>query len=132
MRYFITSLICLAVGTGIGWYFGYTRPSLQAMHITQELEKETGMSIAEMTKAVPDSLAAMQRQDETAAGFALGFYKFLENGEIDKAKARSLQFVGHYYRSYRDGGGDTNMLADIEQAAQKYPAVATEISREIK
>ena len=129
MKHIITSIVCLAAGVGIGWYFGYTRPSLQAMHLTQELQKETGIPMEEMAKSVPDALAALQRQDETAARYALGAYKILEQGDVERAKSRLLLAVGSYYRVYHDKGGDTNLLAAITEAAQKYPAVAAEISR---
>jgi hypothetical protein len=129
MKHIITSIVCLAAGVGIGWYFGYTRPTLQAMHLTQELQKETGIPMEEMAKSVPDALASLQRQDETAARYSLGAYKILAQGDVESAKSRLLLAVGSYYRVYHDKGGDTNLLAAIAEAAQKYPAVAAEISR---
>jgi hypothetical protein len=40
--------------------------------------------------------------------------------------------IGSYYRVYHGKGGDTNLMSKIEEAAQKYPAVAAEISRKIE
>jgi hypothetical protein len=131
MRHFITSVVCLAVGIGIGWYFGYTRPSLQAMHITQELEKETGMSIAEMTKAVPDSLAAIQRDDESAASVSLRGIEILDRGDIPAAKKYLAHWVGSYYRVYHTRG-DTNLIARIEGAATTNTEIAAEIAKKIQ
>jgi hypothetical protein len=74
----------------------------------------------------------MKRQDEMAAIFALGAFTILERGDTERAKTHLLKAVGSYYRVYHDKGGDTNFLAKIEQAAQKYPAVAAEISKKIE
>jgi 4-hydroxyphenylpyruvate dioxygenase-like putative hemolysin len=131
MRHFITSLVCLAVGIGIGWYFGYTRPSLQAMHITQELEKETGMSIAEMTKAVPDSLAAIQRDDESVATVSLRGIEILDRGDIPAAKKYLAYWIGSYYRVYHTRG-DTNLIARIESAATTNTEIAAELAKKIQ
>ncbi len=132
-------LIGLLLGAGLGWYFGYTRPSVKQQ---RELLKEyqyvrdnAHMTDAEMAAAGPkisQYFEDMKRQDEEAAAFALGAFKILETGDTERAKTHLLKAVGSYYRVCRGKGGDTNLIGQIEEAAQKYPAVATEISRKVE
>ena len=128
MKHIITSIVCLAVGIGVGWYFGYTRPSLQAIHLTQELQKETGMSIQDMKKAVPNSLAAIQREDESVATVALRGIEILDRGDTAAAKKHLAYWIGSYYRVYH-ANGDTNLIARIEQAATTNPEIAAELAK---
>jgi len=101
------------------------------MHLTQELAKETGMSIAEMTKAVPDSLTAIHREDESVAYVALRGIEILDRGDVAAAKKHLAYWVGSYYRVYH-ANGDTNLLARIESAATTNSEIATEIIRKIQ
>ena len=128
MKHIITSIVCLAAGVGIGWHFGYTRASLQAIHLTQELQKETGMSQAEMVKAVPESLAAIQRDDESVATVALRGIEILDRGDVAAAKKHLAYWVGSYYRVYH-ANGDPNLIAHIESAATTNPEIAAEITK---
>ena len=139
MKRIITPLVCLIVGVGIGWYFGYTRPTgknqrelLAQYHYVRGNLHMTDAEMAEAGPKMPQYFEDMKRQDETAARFALGAFVILEHGDADRAKTHLLKAVGSYYRVYHGNGGDTNFLAKIEEAAQKYPAVAAEISRKIE
>jgi hypothetical protein len=128
MKHFIRSLICLAAGVALGWYFGYTRPALQAMHLYQDVQKTTGLSDAEMLKQVPDSLAAMKRDDEGVALVALRGIEILDRGEPEAAKKHLAYWVGSYYRVYHTNG-DTNLIARIERAATTNADIAAEIAK---
>ncbi len=128
MKQIITSIFCLMAGIGIGWYFGYTRPALKAMHITQEIQKETGMSIEDMVKAVPDSLAAIKREDESVAYIGLTSIKMLDHGNTETAEKYLAYWVGSYYRVYQTNG-DTNLIAKIKQAATTNPEIAAELAK---
>jgi len=136
MKHIIISIACLAVGIGVGWYFGYTRPTVknqrEILAQYQYVRDNFHMTDAEMIEAgpkIPQYFEDMKRQDEAAARYSLGAYKILEQGDVERAKSRLLLAVGSYYRVYHDKGGDTNLLAAIAEAAKKYPAVAAEISR---
>lgn len=139
MKHIVTSLDCLTVRVGVGWYFGYTRPTAKHQRdLLAEYQYERDnfhMTDAEMAEAgpkIPQYFEDMKRQDETAAIYSLGAYKVFEQGDVERAKSRLLSAVGSYYRVYHNKGGDTNLLAHIKAAAQKYPAVAAEISRKIE
>ena len=139
MKHIITSIVCLAVGIGGGWYFGYTRPTaknqrelLAQYHYVRDNFHMTDTEMAEAGPKIPQYFEDMKRQDEQAARYSLGAYKILEQGDVERAKSRLLLAVGGYYRVYHNKGGDTNLLAQIEKDAQKYPAVAAEISRKIE
>src|SRR5580693_5796209 len=115
MKYIITSIVCLAVGIGVGLYFGYTRPSL--------------MTHREMSKQYQQFVEETKRHDEEATAIALRAIYILDRGEVENAKHFLVEKVGSYYRLYRFQGGDTNMIANIEKAAAKYPVIAAEISK---
>jgi len=131
MKRFIPSLICLVAGIALGWYFGYTRPALQAMHLYQEVQKTMGLSDAEMVKQVPDSLAAMKRDDEGVALVALRGIEILDRGDVAAAKKHLAYWVGSYYRVYH-ANGDTNLIARIERAATTNAEIAAEIAKKIQ
>ena len=139
MKHIITSIVCLAVGIGVGWYFGYTRPTAknqrELLAQYQYARDNFHMTDAEMAEAgpkIPQYFEDMKRQDEMAAVYSLVAYNLLERGDVELAKSRLLKAVGSYSRLYHDKGGDTNLLAKIEEAARKYPAVAAEIAKKIE
>ena len=92
----------------------------------------TDEQMAEAGPMISQYFEAMRRQDEMAAVVALGAFKYLERGDTDESKKWLLRAVGSYYRVYHGKGGDTNTMAQIENAAQDYPAIAAEISRKIE
>ncbi len=139
MKRIIPPLVCLVLGIGIGWCFGYSCPvaknqrDLLAQY--QYVRDNFHMTDAEMAEAgpkIPQYFEDMKRQDEMAAVFALAAFRILEHGDVEHAKTHLLKAVGSYYRVYHGKGGDTNFIARIEEAAQKYPAVAAEISRKVE
>ena len=139
MKRIIPLVICLFAGVGIGWYAGYTRPTAknqrELLAQYQYVRDNFQMTDAEMAEAgskIPQYFQDMKRQDEMAAVFGLSALKILEQGDVERAKTRLLKAVGSYYRVYHAKGGDTNVLVKIEEAAQKYPSVAAEISRRIE
>lgn len=70
MKGYLPQVVCvlsLLLGLSVGWYFGYTRPSLRMQHLSDELQNGTGMSDEQMVKAVPEALAALKREDESVA-----------------------------------------------------------------
>ena len=131
MKRFILSLVCLAVGIGIGWYFGYSRPALRMKHLYEDVQKTTGLSDAEMVKQVPDSLAAIKREDESVAMVALRGIEILDRGDTAAAKKHLAYWVGSYYRVYH-ANGDTNLIARIERAASTNADIAAEIAKKIQ
>ncbi|HYG35204.1 MAG TPA: hypothetical protein VEC99_10490, partial [Clostridia bacterium] len=139
MKRIIPLVICLFVGGGIGWYFGYTRPTaknqrelLAQYQYVRDTFRMTDAEMAELGPKIPQFFEDMKRQDEMAAAFAFSTFKILARGDVEGAKTRLLKAVGSYYRLYHGKGGDTNILAKIEEAAQKYPEVATEIARKVE
>ena len=139
MKSIIPPLVCLVIGVGVGWYFGYTRPTaknqrelLAQYQYTRDNFHMTDAEMAEVGPKIPQYFEDMKRQDEKAAMFALGAFRILEQGDTERAKTHLLKAVGSYYRVYHNKGGDTNSIMKIEEAAQKYPAVAAEISRKLE
>jgi len=136
MRRVITLLVCSLLGVGIGWYLGYTRlvaknqrELLDQYHYMRDNFHLTDQQMAEIGPKLPQYIKDMKRQDEAAAAFGLGAFKYLERGDNEGAKKRLLYAVGSYYRVYHNKGGDTNLIVEIEEAARKYPQLAAEISR---
>ena len=139
MKRIIPFLVCLLIGAGVGWYFGYSRPAaknqrelLRQYQYVRDNFHMTDEQMAEAGPKISQYFEDMRRQDEMAAVVALGAFKYLERGDTDETKKRLLRAVGSYYRVYHGKEGDTNIMAQIEKAAQDYPAIAAEISRKIE
>ncbi|MGD9634874.1 MAG: hypothetical protein AB7G28_19870 [Pirellulales bacterium] len=131
------AVVCLFIGLGFGWYFGYTRPvakhQRELLAEYQQVKEQMGLTDVEMAEAgrnFPQYFRDMKRQDEIAAAVALSALMKLEAGETDAAKASLLQAVGSYYRLYHDNDGDRVLLDKMAVAARDYPSIATEISRD--
>lgn len=136
MKRIIPLLACTLIGVGIGWYCGYTRPSLnhqreiirQYQFFKDKLHM-TDADAAELGRKTPQYFEDVKRQDEMAAVYALPTFKFLEHGDTEHAKSILLKAIGHYYRAYR-GKEDIHLIIPaIEKAAQQYPAIAANISQ---
>jgi len=135
MKRGIQFVLCVVLGVGIGWYFGYTRPvakrQRQLLREYQEVRDGFQMTDQEMADAgrkMPQYLEGIRRQDETTAVVALGALKLLEKDDAQGAKEVLAWHVGSYYRLYHAKGGDAKVLSAIEEAAQQYPIVSAEIS----
>jgi len=107
--------LCFVITCGIGWYFGHTRPTIQK----QRYERE----------ALRKYLEEAEQESRMATAVALRAIYILDRGEVENAKHFLGETVGDYYRHYRDKGGNTNMIANIEKAAARYPVIAAEISK---
>jgi hypothetical protein len=135
MKRTIPFVVCVMLGVGIGWYFGYTRPvakhQRQLLKEYREVRDNFHMTDEEMADAgrkMPQYFEDMKRQDEMAAAVALGALKLLEKDDVNGAKEVLARHVGSYYRLYHAKGGDAKMLSAIEEAAQQNPAISAEIS----
>ena len=114
----LCSVLCLFTGLSLGWYMGYTRPLARHERTTQEANMKLGSDT--------------ERSDELAAAVSLGVFQCLEKGDRDQADHKLLGAIGSYYRVYHTRGGDTNILTQIETAAQKYPSIAAELSGKVE
>jgi hypothetical protein len=135
MKRIISLFVCILLGIGIGWYFGYTRPVArdyrELLKEYQRVRDTMGLTDQQMAEFGPKArqyFEDMKRQDEKAAMFGLVSFQMLERGNIEEAKKRLLFPVRSYYRIYHNKGGDTNFMGQIEEAARKYPAIAARIS----
>ncbi len=137
MKRVISPLLCLLVGVCIGWSLAYYGPTaknqralLEQYRYVRDKFHMTDDEMAQAGKQIPQYFEDMNRQDEWAAIYGLATFVFLERGNLEGAKKESLKPVGIYYRLYHNKIQDTNFISKIEQAAQKYPAIKAEISRE--
>jgi hypothetical protein len=131
MKRIIPLLICVLLGVGVGWYWGYTRPALQAMHMYRDMKKTMGFSDEEMLRAAPEAFAKIKREDESVAMVALRGSEILDRGDTQAAKKYLAYWVGSYYRVYH-ANGDTNLIAHIEQAATTNAEIASEIAKKVQ
>jgi hypothetical protein len=132
MRGYLPQVVCvlsLLLGLSVGWYFGYTRPSIRMQQLHDEVKAQTGMSEKEMVRAVPEALAGIKREDESVALVGLKAIGMLDRGETEKAKGYLAYWVGSYYRVYHESGGDTNLIAQIKTSAATNAFIAKEIAK---
>jgi hypothetical protein len=80
---------------------------------------------------MPQYFEDEKRQDELAAVMALAAYREFAQGNMEDTKAELLRPIGMYYRLYRQKGGNPELISRIEEASQKYPDLAAELSRKI-
>jgi hypothetical protein len=129
----------IAMGCVLGARLEYMTVSAkrirQVLKQYQNVKDTFDMTDAELVanaKKVPQFFEDEKRQDEMAAVFGLGAFRALQEGDSDGVKAELLRPIGMYYRLYHDKGDDTmGIIARIEEAAQKYPDLAAELSRKI-
>ena len=136
MKATVLLLVGILLGTGIGWYFGYLRPDakrerelLRQYDAAKDALRMSDQEMADAGVKIPEFMEGMKRTDEMAAAVALGVFGMLQRGETEAAKKRLLMPIGSYYRLYRNRGGNTNLIAQIETAAEEHPSIAAEISR---
>ena len=138
MNRVISFLVCILIGVGIGWFFGYTRPAakdqrelLKQYQYVRDNFHMTDAEMADFGKHRAEYFEAMKRQDEVAAAIALGAFKNLEAANIEGAKWKLATTVGIYYRGHsRDG--DTNLLARIVSCATTNAAISNAIYGKLK
>jgi hypothetical protein len=134
MRRTIPLLISLLFGIGVGWYFGYTRPSaIYRRELQQEFQQYqtlrdtahlTDAELAQIVSETPQYFEDMKRGDAMTTIFAIGTYNALEQGNTEGAKSNLVQVIGDYYREHHGNGGDPALMSKIEEFARKYPAIA--------
>lgn len=138
MRHIIISLVCLLVGIGLGWFFGYTRPvarnQRELLHQYQVVRDNFHMTDAEMADFgahQQEYFAAMKRQDEIAAVIALAALVKIDQGDIEKAKWRLQTEISTYYRGH-NYDGDSNVLRHITTYAATNAALSNAIYRKLE
>jgi len=127
----------LVVGIAVGWFLGYTRPVTKgyrelksALHLTDMPDKQMAEAGAQIRDHMPEFIERMKREDDVIAALALGTFKRMEQGDVEGAKKLQLPWIGGYYRRYHAKGGDKDILVSIEEAAQQYPEIATEVAKQ--
>jgi len=119
MKRTIKFLICILIGVGIGWYFGYTRPVAkkqrellsQNRYIGNHLH-EYDSDMADFNKRRAEYFEAAKPYEGSGASIALAALKNLDVGDTEGARSRLVAIIAIYYRNHsRDG--DTNLLTSI-------------------
>lgn len=119
MKRSITYSVCVLVGIGIGWYFGYTRPVTQKQRelleqgeYFREHTREFDADVAVFEKMRAEYAKQAEPWMASSASIALGALKDLKTNDLDGAKYRLAAIVAAYYRGHsRDG--DTNLIKSI-------------------
>ena len=116
MKCIITFLVCLLVGIGIGWYFGYSCPAAkrqrELLEKYQPLKEELDTNMAYLNKQREEESKKAEPWMAASASIALAALKELKTNDMEDAKYRLAQIVSAYYRGHsRDG--DTNLLHSI-------------------
>jgi len=119
MRLLATLLAGLVLGIVLGWYFGYTRPVVQA---NRDARKYLGQ---------------MEHDDSMTVAVALAAICQLEQERTVQAKELLAKQLGSYYVIYgppdnpkkRISEDRIHVLREIEEAARTYPVVQAAIDR---
>jgi hypothetical protein len=131
----VCSVLCLALGFSLGWYFGYSRPVaenqrrlLKVDQTAREAFRAVVEDFSDYEAKPPQFWEAAKIQNEYAALISLQVLKDLEQSELHKAKQELASTVGLYYRAHRRDG-NTNLLACIERVATANTALSNAICR---
>ena len=118
-------IICAAVGIGIGWYIGYTRPvAMHQREVLRQSEYFKSMSnnivsgIADFNKLREEYARAAKPYEASSASIALAALKDLDTNDLDGARSRLAGIIATYYRN-NSSNGDTNLLTRIEAFASE-------------
>jgi hypothetical protein len=118
MKIIIAVMAGLVIGSGVGWFAGYTRPAAQA------------------NRDVGQLLTLMEWDDSKAAHFAVKAIPVVEAGDTQKAVRLLALPIGGWYRVYASKAGTNEerltLRAKIEQLASTNSVVAAEIHRKIE
>jgi hypothetical protein len=120
MKVFLTALICLVLGAGLGWYIGYTRP-----------EQQNQRKLLRELQANKDSFHQTEQQDEFAAALACTAFRRLEAGNTERAKYELLTTISIYYRAHRFDG-NSNLIVGTEAYASTNAALSNAIYRKLE
>jgi hypothetical protein len=106
-------------GIGIGWRLARIHPVVKDQQ-EQELAKQN--QALQVTN---------RREDDITSSIVLRALRCVEEGRTNQAEQVVLQTVVGYYCIHQDwGGGNTDVLAQIEVAVKKYPILAAELAKE--
>ena len=120
MKRVIAFSICLLLGVGIGWYFGYTR--------------SVAKNQLNLQRALQDNFHTTEHQDEFAAVAACGVFARLEGDDVEKvekAKHTLATIISIYYRAHRLDG-NSNFIARIESYAATNAVISNAIYGKLK
>jgi hypothetical protein len=135
MKRTITFLICIAVGIGIGWYFGYTRPTarnqrevLRQAQYLRDHHHEFDSLIADLDKARAVYRKAAKPYFAESASIALAALKRIDSNDVEGARSMLALPVANYYRGHSNDE-DTNLLARIVAFAATDTVLSNAIYR---
>jgi hypothetical protein len=119
MKRTIAFPVCILVGIGIGWFLA---------HICSTAKGQ--QKLAEQYQALQ---ITNRRDDDITSAIVLKALRSIEGGNTNQAEQVMLETVVLYYRIHHDwGGGNKDVLAQINVAVNKYPALSAELARETK
>jgi hypothetical protein len=138
MKNALAILIAILAGFGLGWYFGYTRPSLknqrELLRQYQYVRDNFHMTDAEMAdfgEHQQEYFDALKRTDELAAAIALGALRRLNHGNTDGTRHVLESTISTYYRGHRTDG-NTNLLHGIDSFAATNASLSYAIHRPLE
>ncbi len=118
MKIIIALIAGLVIGTGVGWYAGYSRPAAKVNRNEIQFYK------------------TMEWDDSKAAHFAVKAIPVVESGDTQKAVHLLALPIGGWYRVYASHAGTNEerltLRAKIEQLASTNSIVDAEIHRKIE
>ncbi|MBI5686452.1 MAG: hypothetical protein HZC54_15375 [Verrucomicrobia bacterium] len=136
MKRIISYMVCILVGAGIGWYFGYTRPVgmkldkvLENYRQVKEALKWTDKEVLEAAPHVPEMKAIMRQSDEFLATVGYAALNKIEAGDIEGAKKLLARIISIHYRTGQMD--NTNLLARVAELAAKSSALSNAIYRKM-
>jgi hypothetical protein len=129
----IVCILSLLLGLSVGWYFGYTRPSVENQRkLVKEYEtikdafQLTDKQMGTWGGRLPEFFGAVERQDEIAASMGLAALEKLEHEDVERAKSVLQKTISMYYRSHQSDG-NTNVLRRITTFAGTNAALSNAI-----
>lgn len=130
MKHTIPFLICLLIGIGIGWYFGYSRPvaknQREFLEKYQTFKDELDTNMANLNEQREENSKLAKPWEASTAGIALVGLKDLDATNMEDARFRLATLVAMYYRAHLHDG-DTNLLDHIVSCAAKNSALSNAI-----
>ena len=131
----VVCMLCLLVGLSVGWYLGYTRPSvknqrklLKEYQTVRNAFQLTDKEMATWGGRIPEFFDSVKRQDEMAALMGLSALARLEKGEPESAKNVLEKAISIYYRGHH-GDGNSNLLRHITSFAATNASLSNAIYR---
>jgi hypothetical protein len=138
MNRLILLTVSLALGIGIGWYFGYTRPSvknqrelLRQYHYVRDNFRMTDADMAAFADHRQEYFDAIKRTDEFAAALSLASLRRLDYGNINGTRNMLELTISAYYRGHRQDG-DSNLIFHIDAYAATNASLSNAIHRKLE